>query len=68
VKNLQWGNGRVTPKTAPTGNKVAHNAIELHQRLQRDRCLSASASRETYLRSLMGLPAKPQPDSEGAGS
>jgi hypothetical protein len=68
MKNLQWGSGRVTPKAAATGNKAAHNAVALHQHLQRERSLASSVAREAYLRSLMGLPEKPQPDSEGAGS
>jgi hypothetical protein len=66
VKNLQWGNGRVTPKTAPTGNKVAHNAVALHQLLQHERSLASAAAREAHLRTLLGLPAqRPAGNDEG---
>lgn len=66
MKNLQWGSGRVTPRTAATGDKAARKAA-LHQSLQRERSLSASVAREAHLRSLMGLPAQRPAGNDEAG-
>jgi hypothetical protein len=49
------------PRKLPKAERIA---ALLHQKIAYDRAMSPAAEREKHLRSLMGLPAAPRPETD----